>query len=128
MDPTALALAIVNYFFMKASDGAIQKLGEDFTSKLYKLKGIVQDWSQNRARGKEATEKPEVLEAEIIEEFSNQPNSALKSQLENVVQELQQIEKNNVNPSQTNTFGNNQAIGSVKGGNVAAGNQENYFR
>lgn len=125
MDPTILAEEIVRFFFMKASEGAVQKVGEDFTTNLYKLKGIVQDWLQGRAKKKESAENPEVLEAELIEDFSDSPKSFIKGELESLVQELQQIERNNVSASQTNEFGNNQAVGSVKGGNVIAGNQTN---
>jgi hypothetical protein len=125
MDLTLLAGEIARFFFMKASEGAIEKIGEDFTTNLYKLKGIIQDWLQTRARGKEAAENPDILEAEIIEEFSNNPNNPLKGKLESLVEELRQVEGNNITATQTNKWGNNQTIGSMKGGNAVAGNQTN---
>jgi len=128
MDLTLLAAEVARFFFMKASEGAITKLGEDSLSKLYKLKGIIQDWLQEKAIRKEAAENPEVLQAEILEEFSKNGNNSFKKKVEDLVEDLRQVESNNVNANQTNQFGSNQAIGSLQGDAIGRDKNQNFFR
>lgn len=124
MELTLLAAEVARFFFMKASEGAITKLGEDSLSKLYKLKGIIQE----KAIRKEAAENPEVLQAEILEEFSKNGNNSFKKKVEDLVEDLRQVESNNVNANQTNQFGSNQAIGSLQGDAIGRDKNQNFFR
>lgn len=131
MEPTVLATIVAQYFFTKATDGAIEKLGEDFVEHLYGLKLTVRNWLKTDNRRKEAALEPQVLEAELLEDFSKNKNTPFKGELENFVKKLQSIEKIetiNINASQRTQQGSSQIIGSMKDSQMAGGNQQNNFR
>lgn len=133
MEPTLLATAAAQYFFIKATDGAIQKLGEDFTTRLYRLKWLIEQWLKNNSKQKEATQEPQILEAELIEDFTKNQNPSFKEELESLVKQLQDIDQAKstniiINASQRTQHGSSMAMGSVEGSQVSGGNQQNLFR
>jgi hypothetical protein len=128
MDLTILAAEAARFFFMKASEGAITKVGGDALTKLYKLKGIIQDWLQANGINKEASETPEMLQAEIIEEFATKRNDRLKQELEDLVRDLKQAETNSVNAYQRNVYGSNQAMRTLNGDAVGRDKNQTFLR
>ena len=133
MEPTLLATAVAQYFFIKATDGAIQKLGEDFTIHLYRLKWLVEQWLKNHSKQKETVQEPQILEAELLEDFTKNKNTSFKEELESLVKQLQDINKNKINnitinANQRTQHGSSMVMGTAEGSQIAGGDQENSFR